>query len=149
MKSLFAPADRQEILDRLERLETGATRQWGKMDPAQMLAHCAIALEVGTGDRLRPHSLIGRVLGRFVKGALLGDKPFSKNSPTDPTFIVGDPRDFGKERARLAALISRFGDAGPGAADGRMHSFFGRLKGDEWGTLMYKHIDHHLTQFGA
>ena len=149
MKSLFAADERQQILDRLGRLEHGAVRQWGKMEPAQMLAHCAIALEVGTGDRERPHSFIGKVLGRFVKGSLLGEKPFSKNSPTDPTFVVGDPRDFEKEKARLVGLVSRFGDAGPGAADGRMHSFFGRLKGDEWGVLMYKHIDHHLTQFGG
>jgi hypothetical protein len=149
MKSLFVPSERRQILDRLEKLEAGAARQWGKMGPAQMLAHCAIALEVGAGERERPHSLLGKVLGRFVKGSLLGDKPFSKNSPTDPTFIVSDPRDFAKEKARLVALVNRFGEAGASAADGRMHSFFGRLKGDEWGVLTYKHLDHHLTQFGA
>jgi len=27
--------------------------------------------------------------------------------------------------------------------------FFGKLSGKEWGELMYKHIDHHLRQFGA
>ena len=60
-----------------------------------------------------------------------------------------DPRDFAKERARLVAIVKRFGEAGASAADGRMHSFFGRLKGDEWGVLMHKHLDHHLRQFGA
>jgi hypothetical protein len=149
MKSLFAPSERQQILDRLGKLQAGATRQWGKMDPAQMCAHCVAALEVGAGDVAKEHSFIGKVLGRFVKGSALGEKPFSKNSPTDPSFVVTDPRDFAKERARLVAIVKRFGEAGASAADGRMHSFFGRLKGNEWGVLMHKHLDHHLRQFGA
>jgi hypothetical protein len=24
-----------------------------------------------------------------------------------------------------------------------------RLKGDEWGVMMHKHLDHHLRQFGV
>jgi hypothetical protein len=149
MNNLFAPADRVRILERFDRLQASSERQWGKMDPAQMCAHCVVALEVGTGDLVRDHSFIGKVLGRFVKGSLLGEKPFSKNSPTDPAFIVSDPRDFAKERARLVEIVKRFGAAGPSAADGRTHSFFGRLRGEEWGVLMYKHLDHHLRQFGA
>lgn len=149
MKSLYSPAERQELLDRLAKVRSGAARQWGKMDPAQMLAHCAIALEVGNGDRVLPHRLIGKIFGPFVKGSLLGEKPFSRNSPTDPEFVVSDTRDFAREKARLIDLVRRFGDAGSAAAEGRMHSFFGRLKGEEWGAIMHKHIDHHLRQFGA
>src|SRR5271169_6187028 len=103
MKSLFAPSERQQILDRLGKLQPGATRQWGKMDPAQMLAHCAAALEVGTGDRVLPHRLIGRILGPFVKSSLLGDKPFSKNSTTDPEFLVSDARLRAREGAARRA----------------------------------------------
>jgi hypothetical protein len=149
MKNLFAPSEREQILDRLDELRAGATRQWGKMDAAQMCAHCVAALEVGAGDVTKEHSFIGKVLGRFVKGSVLGEKPFSKNSPTDPSFVVTDARDFAKEKTRLVAIVKRFGEAGPSAADGRMHSFFGRLTGDEWGVLMHKHLDHHLRQFGA
>jgi hypothetical protein len=149
MKNLYAPSDRQPILDRLAKLQPGTSRQWGKMDPAQMLAHCAAALEVAAGDRVLPHRLVGKIFSPFVKRSLLGEKPFPKNSPTDPTFIVSDPRDFAKEKARLLALVSRFCEAGPSAADGRMHSFFGRLEGDEWGVVMHKHLDHHLRQFGV
>jgi hypothetical protein len=149
MNSLFAPPDRQQILDRLGKLQAGAARQWGKMDAAQMCAHCVAALEVGAGDVAKEHSFIGNVLGRFVKGSVLGEKPFSKNSPTDPSFVVSDPRDFAKDKARLVAIVKRFGEEGASAADGRMHSFFGRLSGDEWGVLMHKHLDHHLRQFGV
>jgi|ERR1017187_6510018 hypothetical protein len=149
MKNLFVPSERQQILDRLGKLQPGAARQWGKMDPAQMCAHCTVALEVATGDLVRPQAFIGKVLVRFVKKSLLGEKPFSKNSPTDPRFVVTDSRDFVKEKARLDGIVKRFGEAGASAADGRIHSFFGRLKGDEWGVLMHKHLDHHLRQFGV
>ena len=77
MKSLFSPSERRQILERLGQLQAGATRLWGKMDVAQMCAHCVAALEVGAGDVSKDHSLIGKVLGRFVKGSLLGEKPFS------------------------------------------------------------------------
>ncbi len=119
------------------------------MDAAQMMAHCSVAMEAATGDRPRPHSLIGKIFAPFVKKALLGDKPFSKNSPTDPTFIVADARDFTKEKEHLTKLIARFCQNGPSEAGKYTHSFFGKITGDDWGVVMYKHLDHHLRQFGA
>ena len=92
MHSLFDPADRQSVRERLERLEPAAVRQWGKMDAAQMLAHCSAALEVGTGQTPRRQALIGKMFAPFVRSSLLGDKPFRKNSPTDPSFVVTDEK---------------------------------------------------------
>ena len=149
MKTLFDPAAHKAITDRLAALPPTAARQWGKMDVAQMLAHCAAALEVGTGDRPRKQALVGKVLAPFVRGSVLGDKPFSRNSPTDPTFVITDSRDFAREKERLIELIARFAAGGAASAGGQMHSFFGRISGEEWGTLMYKHLDHHLGQFGG
>jgi hypothetical protein len=149
MQSLFEPEARLKISGRLAALSPGAVRQWGKMDAAQMLAHCSNALEVATGDRPLKRKLIGRVFGPFVRSSLLGEKPFSKDSPTDPSFIVRDSRDFAREKERLAGLVRRFCEAGPSEAGRREHSFLGRLSGDEWGVIMFKHLDHHLRQFGA
>jgi hypothetical protein len=94
-------------------------------------------------------ALIGKILMPFFKKSFLGEKPFSRNSPTDPTFIVADEREIDTERDRLLTLIRRFVDRGPDAAGTQTHSFFGKLSGAEWGRLMYKHIDHHLQQFEA
>jgi Protein of unknown function (DUF1569) len=149
MQSLFEPVARKAICDRLNALPPAAVRQWGKMDAAQMLAHCAAALEVGTGDRPLKQKLIGRIFGPFVRSSLLGDKPFGKSSPTDPAFIVRDGRDFAREKQRLTGLIERFCQNGPSEAGKHIHSFLGRMSGEEWGVLMYKHLDHHFTQFGA
>ncbi|MEO8431526.1 MAG: DUF1569 domain-containing protein [Acidobacteriota bacterium] len=147
-QTLFEPAGRANVEARLGKLGPEATRAWGSMGPAQMLAHCSAALEVATGDRPRKHQLIGKIFGPFVRKSLLGDKPFSRNSPTDPTFIVTDEREFDAEKRRLSTLVDRFCAAGPAKAGAQIHSFLGRMTGDEWGVMMYKHLDHHLRQFG-
>jgi Protein of unknown function (DUF1569) len=149
MKSLFAAPDREALLARLDALGPEAVRQWGKMNPAQMLCHCASALETATGDRPMKQKFIGKILAPLVRSSALGEKPFGKNSPTDPTFVASGEKDFAAEKARLLGLIKRFVERGPAEAGKAMHAFFGKLNGDEWGVLMHKHIDHHLRQFGV
>jgi Protein of unknown function (DUF1569) len=149
VRNLFAEEDRAAIQSRLAQLAPSASRQWGKMDAAQMMEHCARALEVGTGETPRTQALIGKIFAPFVRKSLLGDKPFGKNSPTDPTFVVHDPKDFEAAKKRLAGLIDRFAAAGPASAGAQTHSFLGRMSGEEWAVMMYKHLDHHLRQFGA
>ena len=149
MYDLFDAPTRQSILERLGRISAESPRQWGKMDAAQMCAHCAKALEVATGDHPRKRALIGILLSWMVRKKLLGDAPFSKDSPTDPTFVVTDPRDFGVEKQRLLAVIQRFVERGPERAAEATHSFLGKLNGPEWGRVMGKHLDHHLRQFGG
>ena len=135
MIDLFDPATRGQLLERLGRLQPDSPRQWGKMDAAQMLGHCSAALQVGTGDTPRPHSMIGRLLGWMVRKKVLGAEPFGHDSPTDPTFVIKDARDFTIEKVRLEALIERFATLGPESAGRQMHSFFGRLTGHQWGCL--------------
>ncbi|MCA1581669.1 MAG: DUF1569 domain-containing protein [Acidobacteria bacterium] len=149
MQTLFDASGRQSVVERLDGLTPSSSRQWGKMDVAQMMAHCSAALAVATGDTPRKQALIGRIFAPFVKASLLGEKPFSRNSPTDPTFVVTDQKDFAREKERLTGLIGRFAERGPELAGAQIHSFLGRLRGDEWGVMMYKHLDHHLKQFGA
>lgn len=148
MNSLFNPKDREALSLRLAELEPDAARQWGRMAPAQMLRHCALGLEAATGDRPMKQLLLGKVLSPFVRRLALGSRPFGRNGPTDPSYVVKEAPDFETERARLAKLIDRFVQRGPATAATAIHPFFGRLSGDEWGTLMFKHLDHHLRQFG-
>lgn len=149
MKTLFDAADRGPLLARLDALRPDSARQWGKMNVAQMLAHCAVALETGTGDRPMKQKLIGKLLMPFFRSSILGERPFKRNSPTDPSFVIADEREFEAERTRVRTLIERFVERGPSAAGQQIHGFFGRMTGQEWGELMYKHLDHHLQQFGS
>jgi len=149
MKSLFDDSDRNAILLRLAALEPGSTRQWGKMTSAQMLAHLCTAMEDAAGARPGKQGLMGKIVTPLIRGAVFGEKPFGKNSPTDPTYVVSDAREFETERNRLTLLIERLGKGGAAEANGRIHPFFGRLSGEQWGWLTHKHLDHHLRQFGV
>ena len=149
MNSLFNPADRDALARRFADLEAGAQRHWGKMDPAQMLKHCSLALGDPLGDRLVKQFFLGKVITPFIRSQVFGDKPFRRNSPTDPIYVVADFQDFETERTRLATLIDRVVQRGAAKTEGRVHPFFGRLSGDQWGRLIYKHFDHHLRQFGV
>jgi hypothetical protein len=150
MKNLFEAAAVEEVKERLERLTPDSARLWGKMNAAQAVAHCAAGLELATGDRLPPRKLLGRILGGWVKPMALGnDEPMRRNTPTVKDLVVKDERDLEMERKRLSTLIDRFAAAGPEGCTTHPHSFFGRLTPQEWAVLMYKHLDHHLRQFGV
>jgi hypothetical protein len=149
MRSIFEPLVLTDTLNRIEQLQPSNQRQWGKMDPAQMLAHCCATMEVASGRTVLPRLFIGRILGPFFKSAYLGEKPFPQDSPTDKSFIVSDARDFSREKSRLLTLVKAFSEGGEKNCTTHPHPFFGRLAPNEWGIGMYKHLDHHLRQFGC
>src|SRR5579862_5820325 len=150
MESLFEASRVVEVKRRLHHLQPDSQRVWGKMSPAQMLAHCSAGIEMAMGQVRPPRALIGRVIGPAIKRVMLRDgEPMRRNSPTARELIMKDDRDFATERSRLDGLIDRFAAAGPACCTDHPHAFFGPLKPEEWGILMYKHLDHHLRQFGV
>jgi hypothetical protein len=150
VKNLFETETVDEVKERIARLRPDSERLWGKMNPAQALEHCSRGMEMALGDRTPPRVLVGRIMGWMVKPMALGnDEPMRRNSPTAKELVVQDERDLVTERARLCGLIDRFAAAGPKGCTRHPHAFFGRLTPDEWAILMYKHLDHHLRQFGV
>jgi hypothetical protein len=149
MENMFNEVDRAAIARRFKALQPGCTRQWGRMSAAQMLAHCAVTLEAPLGERREKQTLLGRLISPFVRSSFLGKKPLPRNIPTDLEFVIADDRDFLQEQRRLDEVLTRFCHRGPAGANGQVHSFFGRLAGQEWGRFVYKHLDHHLRQFGG
>jgi len=149
MKNLFEPATTEEVKQRMARLKPDSERQWGKMRPAQALAHCSVGMEVSVGLKFPSRNLIGRLIGRRVLKTFLAGKPFPRNSPTDKSYVVKDERDFAVERQRLLEFIDRFAGGGPAGCTNHPHSFFGHLTPQEWAALNYMHLDHHLRQFGV
>jgi hypothetical protein len=131
-------------------LKPDSARQWGKMGPAQMLAHCSASIEMAAGEIRPPRALMGRIIGPAVKRVAFRDEePFRRNSPTSRELVMAGNLDFEAEQKRLSGLIDRFYAAGPSGCTNHPHAFFGSLTPDEWAILMYKHLDHHLRQFGA
>ena len=149
MKDLFQPEAVDEIFSRLDKLQPASQRQWGKMDVAQMMAHCSGAMDLAAGRLNPPRIFIGRLIGPLVKPIYTNEKPFSRNNPTDKTLVIADARDFQREKENLRAKIRQFHDGGEGQCTRHPHPFFGALTPQEWSRGMYKHLDHHLRQFGA
>jgi hypothetical protein len=150
MKNLFEVATVEEVKGRMAHLRPDSERQWGKMNPAQALAHCSAAMEMAVGEKTPPRILIGRLFGRIAKRSMIvKEKPMPRNVGTDKSLVVGDQRDLVLERQRLSGLIDRFARGGPGVCTKHPHFFFGPLTPEEWAALMYQHLDHHLRQFGA
>lgn len=137
------------MLARIDRLQPTSARRWGKMDVAQMCAHCQQPLRVAVGELPLKRSLIGLLFGRMAKKKLLAPAPWQQGMPTAPEFVVRDARDFAKERDALRALVQRFGQRGPAGLTQGPHPFFGRLTAAEWQALQWRHLDHHLRQFGV
>jgi hypothetical protein len=149
MQNLFQPEAANEIVARIDKLEPTAQRQWGKMDVAQMLAHCSTTLDVASGRLVLPRMFIGRILGPLAKPNFINEKPFSKNSPTHGKFVITGSRDFAREQAELKQRVQQFQQGGEANCTKHPHTFFGPLTPQEWATGMYKHLDHHLRQFGV
>ena len=151
MKNLFDSTVASEVKTRLAKLESQSEGRWGKMTAAQMLAHCAVSMRWAVGEVVpEKGALPARLLGRLVKPMIFrNEDPLRKNSPTAKSLIVADNRDFGTERERLSGLIDKFVAGGTAGCTKNPHSFFGKMTPLEWATLMYKHLDHHLRQFGV
>jgi hypothetical protein len=151
VKNLFETACAEELKKRVATLSPESSRQWGKMNAAQAAAHCALAFELPSGGQKPSRAGFPvRILGRIIKPLALGDdKPMHRNSPTVKGLVIADECDLAEGRERLCAAIDRFAAAGPAGCTDHPHSFFGRLTPAEWAILMYKHVDHHLRQFGA
>ncbi len=146
VKNLFDPAVKQDIIARINKLTPQSQRQWGKMDVAQMLAHCQMPLGVATGDHKLKGSFFIKLVGPLFKKQLFNDKPFKRDLPTDKSFKIADTRDFEKEKQKLVQMISVFSET---AMSSEPHPFFGKLTKEEWSKGTWKHLDHHLQQFGV
>jgi len=149
MKNLFDNDSVSEILARIDKLQPTSTAHWGKMNVTQMLAHCSACMDMATGQLNLPRAFIGRILGPLVKPIYTNEKPFSKNSPTAKELVRADARDFPREQEQLRAKVQQFFGGGEAKCTRHPHPFFGALTPQEWSRGSYKHLDHHLRQFGV
>jgi Protein of unknown function (DUF1569) len=120
------------------------------MTVAQSISHCGSGIEMALGE-IRPRRvLIGRLIGSAIKSKVVGnDKQLRRNSGTVNELVVSGERNLDAERVRLCSLIDKFVSGGPPLCTCHPHPVFGPLTPVEWAVLMYKHLDHHLRQFGA
>ena len=148
MNSLCEATENTAFVRRIESLDANTAPEWGKMTAPQMLAHCQGPFRVAAGQLRLKRALIGRIFGKLAKKKFVtSDAPFGHNSPTDPRFVFPDAHDFAHEQSELLELLRGFGETGVVTRD--PHPFFGPMTEEEWDRLLWKHLDHHLRQFGV
>ncbi len=149
MKSIFDQNAYNEVLQRINILTENSTAQWGKMDVAQMLRHCQqpLAVSLGTKTLKKPNLLMKWIYGTF-KTALYNDKPWKQNIATAKEYVVDSACDFQDEKKKLKILIDDF-YAQRNKTVWEPHPSFGDFTTEQWGMMQYKHLDHHLRQFGV
>ena len=131
MKTLFDFVAYEEIVRRVESLQPGSERQWGKMSVAQMLEHAARALEMAAGKKPRKQAFLGKLIGWKFRKDFVGEKPFPRNGPTGPDFVVEGEPDFRRTREKVQTLLGELHALGETSCDGNIHGFFGRMTGAE------------------
>lgn len=148
--NIFQEETATKVIQRIEKLTSNSKANWGKMTVSQMLAHCNVTYEM-VYDTIhpKPNFVMKFVLKMFVKDAVVSDKPYSKNGKTAPQFIITDEKNFKVEQKRLIDYIKKTKSLGEAHFDGKESHSFGNLNKQEWNNMFYKHLDHHLTQFGV
>jgi hypothetical protein len=146
-RNLFDPAVKQDIIARINKLTSQSQPVWGKMNVAQMLAHLQMPIGVAIGSHKLKRTLFGRIVGPLAKPILYNNKPFKRNLPTDKSFIMHtSQKEFETEKQKLLHMLNSFSET---TMVNEPHPFFGKLTKDQWSIGSWKHLDHHLQQFGV
>ena len=144
MNNLYDGHVKAEVMARINNLRPDSQGQWGKLDVAQMLAHCAAQLQFALGEnesKLQYNAPIRWIIKQTVGFRI----PWPKNLPTAPEMTITDPRDLEREKRNLTDTINRFYEM----HQWHPHPIFGDMTKEEWGVIAFKHLDHHLRQFGV
>lgn len=148
MKSIFNTSDNQEIINRIQQLTPNTKALWGKMSVDQMLKHCNDAVLVAFNEKELHVPFVFRILGRMLKNTVLKKPEFDKNSPTAKEFKYSTNFDFNLVQQELINSVTRFQE-GEKSIKCIKHPFWGTMNAKDWNNLQWKHLDHHLKQFGV
>ncbi len=150
LKNVFDNTDVEQLVNRINSLSDTTNGLWGKMDVSQMLAHCNVVYEMTYEDiHPKPKGLKKVLIKLLAKSTVVGKKPYKKNSRTAPQFLITTAKDFTLEKDRIITYINKTQQLGAEHFNNRESHSFGPLTTDEWNILFYKHLDHHLRQFGV
>jgi hypothetical protein len=144
------PSDNTALIARIQALKHNKLRQWGKMTAGQMVVHCTDQLRVSRGEKAVTSTRIPNFIKPLVKWLLISRmKAFKPGMRTlkelDSEAGMTALTTFEADRAMLLDLL-KLDKYGP---DGVEHPVFGHLTAQEFGEVTWKHLDHHLRQFGV
>ena len=151
MPQVLNDATLASLIQRINKLEDGSVLKWGQMTVSEMLTHCSTAIQMGLGE-VATKPKFNKATGAIARLFFIDVFPFPKGSPTapelHPRMKLRKPETFARERDQLIAQLKRIHDT-PESHSFADHPIFRQMGRKRWGQLVYKHIDHHLRQFGV
>lgn len=137
IRNIFTKVVTDELIARIEKLNPQTQPIWGKMNVAQMLAHCCVSYElVYEIERFpKPGRIMKFIIQLLAKSQVVGKKPYPKNGRTAPVFLITDEREFEKEKERLIGYLIKTQRLGESHFDGRESLSFGKLS--KWNGTIY------------
>ncbi len=150
LPDIFSKDETDKIIQRINNLSANTQPNWGSMSVAQMLAHCNVTYEMMYENiHKKPNAFMKFILKAVVKNTVVNEKPYKHNSKTAPQFIIKESKDFAIEKQRLINYINKTQQLGSDHFSNKESHSFGSLTNAEWNNMMYKHLNHHLSQFGV
>ena len=149
MTTLFDPGTNAEIISRIQKLTPSSRPLWGKLKVEQMLAHLHLSLQVNFGEIELKRGLLGIFFRGISRRILLGEKPFPKHLPTDKKLLTKGVSSFSAEKQKVENRVRMYIELGPKGLSEKPHNILGKITPEESAFISYKHLDHHLRQFGV
>lgn len=150
LPNIFTKSVTEEVIERINALTPSTQGKWGKMSVDQMLAHCNVSYElIYENKHPKPNAFMKLILKLLVKNKVVSEQLYQQNGQTAPQFIIRDDKNFELEKNRLINYIKKTQELGESHFDGKESHSFGALNKTEWSNMFYKHLNHHLTQFGV
>jgi hypothetical protein len=155
--TLSNPIDRQQIIERLGKIQPSSFRQWGRMSVNQMICHLSDSFRVTMGEKPWKTQRISvtpiPLPLWFVKWVALGSpmtwpRGLRTRPEVDPEHGGTPPTQFEQDRSELVKLLERF-TRQPREFEWQPHPMFGTMSDRDWMRWGYLHMDHHLRQFGV
>lgn len=152
MSTIANPRIVSELIGQLRQLQPDTPRRWGTLSAGEMLCHLGDAHESVLQTRIPPGSVPPGAPRRVMKWvALYSPSPWPKGIATRPGVnpkINGTrPGDFELDRARAIESLESLVTADSTTLLPQ-HVMFGPMSTVDWHRWAYRHVRHHLRQFG-
>jgi hypothetical protein len=150
METIFDKQTIERFKNRIEKITENSTRQWGKFTVYQMLKHATENDRMLLRDQPYKRLFIGRLFGKMaLRKATKNDAPNDKNSPTHPYLVIKGIGNVEEQKKIWLNVLDKYPQLTKAHYLGFVHPFYGSMTADQVSIVAYKHIDHHLRQFGV
>lgn len=149
-KDFFSTQMLQTLTRRINNLTPHSQRQWGTMQPAQMLYHLNLATgsAIGFFDLPNESYFLSRTVFKWLIVDFLSEQPRGLLIPLNFKIAASEHFDFKHEKELLLEILEIASDGGY-VKDWGPHPYFGIMNKNEWGRLLTMHIGYHLKQFNV